>query len=69
MTYPQWRIPTEVRALSREDYLFHRPSDPGQERNLWASEPETREQMLGVLRRLVDAEGAPAEQLTRLGLG
>jgi arylsulfatase A-like enzyme len=69
VTYPQWRIPTEVRALSREDYLFHRPSDPGQERNLWASEPETREQMLGVLRRLVDAEGAPAEQLTRLGLG
>jgi arylsulfatase A-like enzyme len=66
--YPQWRIPTEVRALSTEDFLFHRPSDPRQERNLWESEPEAREQMLGLLRQLVDAEGAPAEQLTRLGL-
>jgi len=66
--YPQWRIPTEVRARSRQDFLFHRPSDPGQERNLWTSEPEERERMLGVLRRLIAAEGAPAEQLTRLGL-
>ena len=66
--YPQWRIPVEARALSTEDFLFHRSTDPRQERNLWASEPEERERMLGVLRRLVDAEGAAVEQLTRLGL-
>jgi hypothetical protein len=66
--YPQWRIPTEVRGLSREDFLFHRPSDTRQERNLWDSDPERREQMLGVLRQLVAVEGAPPEQLTRLGI-
>ncbi len=68
VTYPQWRVPAEVQALSGENFLFHRQSDPGQKRNLWASQPEKREWMLGVLRRLVDAEGAPPEQLTRLGL-
>lgn len=66
--YPQWRIPVEARALATEDYLFHRPSDPRQERNLSSSEPGKCEEMLAVVRRLVAAEGAPAEQLTRLGL-
>jgi arylsulfatase A-like enzyme len=66
--YPQWRIPTKVRALSDTDFLFHRPSDPGQERNLWESHPEQRERLLDLLRRLVHAEGAPPEQLVRLGL-
>jgi hypothetical protein len=57
-----------VRALSSENFLFHRQSDPSQERNLWTSEPEDRERMLALLRRLVDEEGAPPEQVTRLGL-
>lgn len=65
---PQWRIPVEVRPLSLEDFLFHRPSDPGQERNLWATEAAQRERMLGVLHALVEDEGAPPEQLERLGL-
>jgi arylsulfatase A-like enzyme len=65
---PQWRIPAEVRPLSDEDFLFHRPSDPAQERNLWEREPGQRERMLDLLRSLVDAEGAPPEQLERLGL-
>jgi hypothetical protein len=65
---PQWRIPVEVRPLSREDFLFHRPSDPSQERNLWDVEPPQRERMLGVLRALFEDEGAPPEQLERLGL-
>jgi arylsulfatase A-like enzyme len=68
IAYPQWRIPTKVRALSSENFLFHRQSDPSQERNLWTSEPEDRERMLALLRRLVDEEGAPPEQVTRLGL-
>ena len=67
-SYPQWRIPTEVRPLSAEDFLFHRPSDPTQARNLWESEPDQRERMLGVLRGAIDTEGAPPEQFVRLGL-
>jgi hypothetical protein len=39
-----------------------------QARNLWESEPEQRERMLGVVRRMVAAEGAPPEQAARLGL-
>jgi hypothetical protein len=68
VAYPQWRIPAEIRALSKENFLFHRPRDPGQGRSLWDSEPEQREQMLEVLRAVVEAEGAPPEQVTRLGL-
>jgi arylsulfatase A-like enzyme len=67
-SYPQWRIPTEVRPLSAEDFLFHRPSDPAQARNLWESEPDQRERMIGVLRGAIDTEGAPPEQFVRLGL-
>ena len=66
--FPQWQIPTEVRPLSHENFLFHRAGDPAQERNVWATEPSERERMLGLLRRLVEAEGAPEEQLPRLGL-
>ncbi|HEX7083753.1 MAG TPA: sulfatase [Gaiellaceae bacterium] len=65
---PQWRIPVTREPLSREDFLFHRPSDPAQERNLWQSEPAQRERMLALLRGLIDTEGAPPEQLARLGL-
>ena len=65
---PQWRIPAEVRPLSHEDFLFHRPTDPAQERNLWDAEPAQRERMLDLLRALVESEGAPPEQLVRLGL-
>ena len=66
--YPQWQIPVRVEPLSREDFLFDRRADPGQTRNLWESEPAQRERMLGILRELVAAEGAPPEQLERLGL-
>jgi arylsulfatase A-like enzyme len=66
--YPQWRIPVEARPLSTEDFLFHRPGDPAQEHNLWESAPEQRERMLAALRSVVEAEGAPPEQLGRLGL-
>jgi arylsulfatase A-like enzyme len=65
---PQWRIPVERTPLSTEDFLFHRPSDPAQQQNLWAEEPAQRERLLGVLRDLVEYEGAPPEQLERLGL-
>jgi hypothetical protein len=57
-----------IRALSSENFLFHRPSDTLQVRNLWESAPEQRERMLDILRRVVDTEGAPPEQAERLGL-
>jgi len=66
--FPQWQIPVDMESRSREDFLFRRSTDPGQAENLWDAEPEQRERMLGVLRSLVDAEGAPPEQWTRLGL-
>lgn len=65
---PQWQIPVDRTPRSREDFLFHRPSDPGQTRNLWDAEPGQRERMLRLLRELIDDEGAPPEQLERLGL-
>jgi hypothetical protein len=65
---PQWRMPVTVRPLSRENFLFRRSTDPEQCENLWDAEPVERERMLGVLRRLIEQEGAPPEQLERLGL-
>lgn len=65
---PQWRIPASARPLSREDHLYHRRDDPGQERNLWTRDPSGRERMLGIARSVMEEEGFPAEQLLRLGL-
>jgi arylsulfatase A-like enzyme len=66
--FPQWRVPVRREPLSREDSLFNRIADPGQERNLWDAEPAQRQRMLRLLRRLVEREGAPDEQFARLGL-
>jgi hypothetical protein len=66
--YPQWRIPVPHEPVTRTDLLFDRRTDPGQERNLWAERPDERERLLALLRRLVEDEGAPAEQPERLGL-
>jgi hypothetical protein len=57
-----------VEPLTRSDYLFRRSTDPGQTENLWAAEPAQRERMLSLVRELIDQEGAPPEQLERLGL-
>lgn len=65
---PQWQVPVTQEPLSGEDFLFDRAADPGQTRNLWESEPAVRERLLGLLRSLIEGEGAPAEQLRRLGL-
>jgi arylsulfatase A-like enzyme len=63
---PQWQVPVEVEPLSWEDFLFHRAEDPGQKENLWESEPQQRNRMLGVMRDLLAEEGAPREQYARL---
>jgi arylsulfatase A-like enzyme len=64
----QWRRPVRHAPRSREDFLFHRASDPGQTQNLWDDRPAERDRMLDLLRMLVADEGAPPEQLARLGL-
>lgn len=66
--FPQWRVPVRHEPGSREDFLFDRGHDPGQTRNLWGADPAQRGRMLDVLRGLVEQEGAPEEQLRRLGL-
>ncbi|HEX4212851.1 MAG TPA: sulfatase [Candidatus Dormibacteraeota bacterium] len=66
---PQWRIPASSRPLSREDHLYRRLDDPGQERNLWGEGGPQRERMLRLARSVMDEEGFPEEQLRRLGLG
>jgi arylsulfatase A-like enzyme len=69
----QWQIPVQidpetVLPLGREDFLFHRAEDPDQDHNLWDANPEERRRMLGLMRDLVEQEGAPPEQHARLGL-
>lgn len=68
MNYPQWRIPIHFDVLSYENFLFNRPDDPNQDRNLWDTEREKRQQMRARLIEALYAEGAPAEQFDRLGL-
>jgi hypothetical protein len=48
--------------------LFDRRNDPGQTKNLWATNIQQRERMLDALRDILKAEGAPPEQWERLGL-
>ena len=68
VSLPQWRVPVRHEPGSREDFLFDREGDPGQTRNLWDAEPAQRRRLLELLCELVEAEGAPEEQLARLGL-
>ena len=70
---PQWRIPVDPRTSAhytpaRSSLLFHRAADPGQTHNLWDDAPDQRRRMCNLLRDLMIAEGAPPEQLVRLGL-
>lgn len=66
--YPMWKMPITIDPRSYEDFLFDRKSDPAQSRNLWQDRPEVRDRMLQRLRTLMEQEGAPDDQWTRLGL-
>lgn len=66
---PLWKIPIQIDPRTYENFLFNRKEDPHQENNLWDAEPEQRERMLALLREGIASEGAPPEQLDRLGLG
>jgi hypothetical protein len=65
---PQWRVPTWSEPLSRQNFLFHRASDQGQTRNLWAHDLAERARMLDVMRDLMARASAPPEQYERLGV-
>jgi arylsulfatase A-like enzyme len=65
---PQWKIPIKMRPLSRENFLFNRRDDPGQERNLWNDEAGQQKRLLETMVELIRLEGAPPEQYERLGL-
>lgn len=68
VTLPMWKIPINIDPRTYENFLFNRKDDPDQNDNLWETEPEQRERMLELMRALIAEEGAPPEQLDRLGL-
>ena len=67
---PQWKFPVEMlmRPRTTENFLYNRLEDPRQRTNLWASHAPERARLLKRLREMLDAEGCPPEQYTRLGL-
>lgn len=65
---PQWKIPVQMKPLSRENFLFNRGEDPDQNDNRWESDAAQRDRMVGILTDLLRQEGCPPEQFERLGL-
>jgi hypothetical protein len=65
---PQWKVPTKIKPLSQENFLFQRQEDQNQARNLWSQEPGQQKRMLDLLHTLLERAATPAEQYTRLGL-
>jgi hypothetical protein len=67
--YPQWKIPARrFHPVTRENFLFNRIADPQQAVNLWGENPTQRARLTERLIALLQEEGAPPEQFTRLGL-
>lgn len=66
--YPLWKLPIHIDPRTYENFLFNRAEDPEQQTNLWNDAIEQRDRMLGLLRKAMDDEGYPPEQLDRLGL-
>jgi len=64
----QWRMPVQVKPLSRQNFLFHRVQDPHQRENLWELGPRERSRMPEIIRDLLMREGAPPEQYEHLGI-
>lgn len=63
---PQWKIPVNVAARDTRDYLFDREGKQGGVRPI--EEPAQADRLKRLLKRELDDEGCPPEQLTRLGL-
>lgn len=65
---PLWKMPIKIDPRKDENFLYHRAEDPGQTRNLWDAAPDQRDRLLDLMRHMIAEEGAPPEQLARLGL-
>ncbi|SHH65858.1 sulfatase [Cognatishimia maritima] len=65
---PLWKTPISIDPRTYDCFLYNRADDPGQVHNLWDSDPAQKQRMLHLARKLMDAEGYPAEQLERLGM-
>lgn len=68
---PQWRVPVKMvnsQPHSLDSALYHSAVDPEQQEDRYGSDIRERRRMLGLLRELVDAEGAPPEERERLGI-
>ena len=50
------------------NFLFNRKTDPKQTNNLWDVEVKKRNELLLLMREILDEEGYPVEQLDRLNL-
>ena len=66
--YPLWKMPIKIDPRTYENFLFNRKKDPHQKENLWDTEVKKRNELLRLLRSVLDEEGYPAEQLDRLNL-
>lgn len=65
---PMWKMPIHIDPRTYENFLFNRRMDPGQKDNLWEQAPDQRKRLLKLMRQMIEKEGAPTEQLHRLGL-
>ena len=66
--YPLWKMPIKIDPRTYENFLFNRIDDPDQKENLWNVEINKRNELLLLMRSLLDEEGYPPEQLERLNL-
>ncbi|MEM7042125.1 MAG: hypothetical protein AAF543_04865 [Pseudomonadota bacterium] len=66
--HPIRSTPITIDHRTYENFLFNRIDDPDQVTDLWDAVPDERERMLDLMRALIAEEGAPPEQLERLGL-
>jgi arylsulfatase A-like enzyme len=65
---PQWKVPMPMAARTRDNFLFHRATDPRQQHNVWNERPADRQRLLHRMCDLMESHGAPDEQYKRLGL-
>jgi arylsulfatase A-like enzyme len=63
-----WRYPVEVVRGQSRCALYHLPSDPGQQVNLYDRAPEQAARLVAALKAYLAEIGAPSELQTRLGI-
>ena len=66
--YPLWKMPIKIDPRTHENFLFNRRKDPEQTNNLWDVDINKRNELLILMRAILDEEGYPIEQLDRLNL-